>query len=260
MPPKEQEVFFEVGEVMPSPESANPRVAFGRFLKSELYDMFGEHDLDVLTTEELAWMTPRNLAKNLFGRSRDDMSSVDGVALNGYEYKLVARSPKKLAETAFTNTIATGDVSEEMLARGNRSGVHALNGKLPKMVMHRESLRQRRTDIKTLIRHAEMPGFAHKTDKAMRQLFNQTWSEFVTVLDAVHIQREWTDEQRNKAESALIAYLTTGPQRTRTRNWKQMMNLSTNYIDNRVGIFTRKINATVKEIEVLSPNVVEQTI
>src|SRR5437016_478213 len=89
-----------------------PRVAFGGFVKPEMYDVFGEYDLSSLTDTEKAWMTPRHIKDYLFQRNFDDPCVVDRTALNGHEYNLIARSPKKLAETAFSRTLAADDVTE----------------------------------------------------------------------------------------------------------------------------------------------------
>ncbi len=216
------------------------RAAFGRFLKPEQYDVFGDYDISTLTEAEKAWLTPANLASNLFGRPSEAKSVVNRIALNGYEYKLVSRSPKKLAETAVTNTLASDDVNQDLLDRSERSGRHALEGKLVRMNEHAEAMRARRDSVRELKRRAEMPGRAHKSDAYMRQLFNDAFTEFKTILEAVHIQRRWSDEQRHKVEASLLNYLTQGDQRTRTQHWKKMLDLAVNYLDIRIGLFTRK--------------------
>ncbi len=69
------------------------------------------------------------------------------------------------------------------------------------------------------------------------------------MLDVVHLQRDWTDEQRKRAEGTLIHYLTQGSQRDRVGHWWAMIDLANNYLGARVHIFKSRITKTERLIQ-----------
>lgn len=224
----------------PSPE---PKVAFGRFVKPEMYDMFGEYDFAEINDQEKAWLTPRRIHENLFNRRYDDPCVVDRLALNGYEYKIIARSPEHLAETAFSTTLAADDVTEDRLAAAERSGLHVLESKQEAMIEHVQKLNLSKADIQKLSNLARQPGYAHVNQETMKLLINNAWTEFKTMLEVVHIQRKWTDDQRHKAETSLIHYLTQGAQTQRVKHWKTMLSLANAYLSSRISVFQNRVDS-----------------
>lgn len=230
----------EISSALTQTESRPQFVAFGGFVKPEMYDVFGEYDLEDLSAREKAWISPTQFGEMLFNPSCDAKFVVDDVGLNTYEYKLIARSPQKLAETAFSNTLSDNDVDDERLAASKRSEIHALESKQAAMEEHGAKLKERRLDIKELKREARKPGYAHKTPERMRELINVAWQEFQTVLDVAHVQRGWDDEKRARAQAAFIYYLTQGSQPTRVRHWQAMLDVVDNYLGARIHILTKR--------------------
>ncbi len=223
------------------PEHRTNRAAFGRFLKPEMYDIFGEYDLKFVSDAEKRWMTSSRLKGFLFDRSNEDACVVDHLALNGYEYKIIARSPKKLAEAAFSTTLAIDDVNSNRLTKAHRSSDHTLESKQDVMIAHLTKLQEYRVETKELEKFSWIPGKAHKPEEHMRLLFNHAWTEFKTILEVVHIQREWDDNQRHRAEAALIFYMTQGSQRDRTKHWREMISLANAYLSRRISLFEGRI-------------------
>lgn len=223
------------------PEISKKRVAFGGFVKPEMYDVFGDYDLGSVTQAEIDWMKPETLGKYLFEPGRDAKFTVDGVALNATEHGIVARSPFKLAEKAEEQTLKDKDLNDEELAKAARSQVHALEGKLDAMTGHRAKLAEQRAMVKELAGEAKKPGYAHKTEERMKELTSAVWNELTNVLDVVHIQREWTDDKRKKAETALIHHLTQGSQRLRVNHWQAMIGLTDGYLGARTNLFNNRI-------------------
>lgn len=231
----------------PEASTARRNVAFGRFVKPELYDVFGDHDLGALDPEQKAWMKVERLTETLFDPPKDARFVVDGIGLNPYEFNLVARAPGRLAETAMSRTLGDNDVDDERLAASERSRVHALQTKHTSMTAHLDKLLNRRTDIKLLNRRAKAPGYAHETEDRMKELLSGAWQEFTTMLDVMHVRRNWDDEKRAQAEAALLSYLTQGSQRTRVGRWWAMLGLADNYLGARINIL-RKRNRQVEDM------------
>lgn len=219
-----------------------PMVAFGKFVKPEMYDVFGEYDLGDVTDAEKAWMTPQNLAEALFSPPKDGDMVVDRqLALNPYEYKIVLRSPTSLGETALSTALGANDLDDERVATGKRARIHALEAKQDVMSGHLSKLKERRQDVKELKREARAPGYAHKSAERMKELTSVVWLELRTILDVVHVQRGWDDATRKRAEAAMINHLTQGSQRYRVKNWQSMIDLTDSYLGARIHIFRDRI-------------------
>lgn len=229
-------------------EKAKP-VAFGRFVKPEMYDVFGDYDLSAVTEPESAWMNPDNLTRPLFNPTRDERSLVvDNIGLNAYEYGILVRSPEGLGRSAVSRVLGANDIDEERLAASERGRIHAFENKHEKMFEHTQKLRERRTEIKELHREAKKPGYAHKTEEWMKQHLSAAWQEFQIILDVTHTQRGWTDEQRQRAQAALISRLTQGSQRDRVKHWQEMLQLADNYLGARITLFSNRIRQVGKEL------------
>jgi len=231
-----------VGEL---PPKKDPKVAFGGFVKPEMYDIFGEHDLNSVMDAEKQWMQPEKLEVILHSPPLDAKNVVDGVSLTSKEHQVLlrARDPEKIAEVAFSGVTKNGDIDDELLAAANRSEVHILEGKRMAMVDYREKLLERRTNIRVLQKEVRAPGFAHKTSIEMRGLINDAWQEFTNMLEVVHIQRGWDDETRERAETTLMHYLTQGSSRDRVGHWNQMLALASVYLSRRQKLFHRRIQS-----------------
>ena len=231
-------------------QAKRPLVAFGRFVKPQMYDVFGEYQLEGVTESEKEWMLAANIAPRLFNPNgvynEDDQGrelAVDNVAFNAYEYNLVVRSPKHLGRFATARTLKDKDIDEEVLAAGERAADHALLQKYEAMVTHKAKLQEQRSLLKELHKEAHAPGFAHKTEEKMKQLTSAAWNEFTTILDVLHVQRGWDDQKRQRAEAAMIATLTQGSQRDRVKNWKSLIELAGSYLGARIHIFTSRIES-----------------
>lgn len=231
-----------VGELPPQRE---PKVAFGGFVKPEMYDIFGEHDLDTVTDAEKQWMQPEKLEAILLNPPRGTKNVVDGISITSREHQTLVRShnPEYIAGVAFSGVTKDYDIDDELLASAKRGEVHVLEEKRRGMADYREKLLERRTNIRVLQKEVRSPGFAHKTSVEMRSLINEAWQEFTNMLDVVHIQRDWNDEKREKAEAALMHYLTQGSSRDRVGHWNQMLTLASVYLSKRQNLFKRRIQS-----------------
>lgn len=226
-----------------------PNVAFGGFVKPEMYDVFGEYDLSGVTDAERQWMKPEQLTSILFDSGRDARFTVDGISLNAYEHGLLARFPHRLIETAQQRSLKDNDLDDELIATSKRAQIHALEQKQIGMSEHRLKLQEQRQLIRELRREAKKPGYAHHPARWMKERTSAAWLEFKTILDVAHIQREWDDEQRGRAEAALIHLLTSGSQRSRVGNWQAMIDLSDNYLSARIHIFGDRTKKTVRLLQ-----------
>lgn len=233
-------------EELKSSEPQSKLVAFGRFVKPEMYDVFGDYDLSSVTDKERLWLTPDHIAPFLFDKACGEKQKVDGLALNAHEYNLVARSPRSLAQTAVTRTLGDNDLSDERLAASQRSIEHTFASKREAMTTHVNKLEQRRSEIQLLRREAKAPGYAHQTPEHMKELISGAWQEFVIILDVLHIQRGWDDVKRARAEATMIHYLTQGSQSIRIGHWKAMLDLSDSYLGARVTLFKNRIKRLSK--------------
>lgn len=236
------------GALFESPQN-EPNVAFGKFVKPEMYDIFGDYDLSTLTDAEKEWMTSEQLEPILFNPSKDADLIVRNISFNAYEFKLMGRNPRGLAATAMSGAISDNDLTEERLAAGARGAVHILEQKRNAMTLHLDKMVGSRGAIKELKKEARTPGYAHIPEARMKSLLNIAWQEFTTILDVVHLQRQWGDEQRSRAEGTLINYLTQGSQRDRVGHWQKMINLADNYLGARTSVFRNRLSHVSKELE-----------
>jgi len=225
-----------------SSEKSKPkRVAFGGFVKPEMYDVFGDYDLSELSEQEKNWMTTEKLRELIMSPAIEYKFAVDGVKLNTYEYNLVVRSPEHLGRFAAAKTLGDNDLDDERLAAGDRAPKHVFESKLATMQPHLDAMRLQRSMVRELSREASKPGYAHKTEERMKELTSAAWNEFKTMLDVLHIERGWDDNLRNRADAALINYLTQGGQRDRVAHWQSMIELTDNYLTQRIALFNRRI-------------------
>lgn len=229
-------------------QKTSKMVAFGGYVKPEMYDIFGNYNLVDLSEAEKDWMTADRLRAIVFDTDKKQKMCVDGIALNAYEYNLIVRSPKHLGMFATAHTLRDNDLNDELIAKSNRAPIHIFEQKLEDMTTHYQSMKQQKLYLRELYKEATMPGYAHKTPERMKQLTSSAWNEFTTILDVAHIQREWDDEKRHKAEASLANYLTHGSQRERVKNWKQMITLADNYVVARVVLFDNRIKIVKAEL------------
>lgn len=223
-------------------------VAFGGFVKPELYDIFGEHNLDDLSEVEKSWMTASRLRDLVLSPQSDDKFLVDEVSLNTFEYNLIARSPLHLGKFAAARVLRDNDLDDNQLAASRRAPVHVFEQKITGMEAHQNKLVEQKAMIRELEKEVRTPGFAHKTPRRMNQLIAAAWGEFTVMLDVIHLQRGWDDSKRQRAESALINYLTQGGQRERVSHWDKTLKVSDNYLTQRILLFRRKIQFTQHEL------------
>lgn len=245
-----QQVLPEIGEALAQEEVARQKlVAFGGFVKAEIYDVFSEYDLSDLTKEEKQWVSADKFREVLFGAQKSSHLSVDNVTFNSYEYSLVVRNPEALGRTAVSRTLGANDIDDERMAASKRAQTHVLGGKAEQMQDHLTKMRQRRADIKELQKEVRTPGYAHKTPDRMKELIGETWLELNIILDVLHVKRGWDDNQRTRAEAAVIHYLTQGPQRDRVSHWSSMLSLVDNYLGARINIFSNRVRKTERILE-----------
>lgn len=219
-----------------------PLVAFGKFVKPEMYDVFGDYDLSNLSDTEKVWMTADRIGEALFRPPRNERALiVDSIGLNPYEYGILARSPMGLARHALSHVLQDNDLDDERMAASQRGQVHILESKRDPMSEHVEKLRAARHDVQALHGEAKKPGYAHKTDMWMKEHLSTAWLEFQTMLDVMRVQRGWNDETSGRAQAALINYLSQGSQRDRVKHWKEMIELSENYLRARIILFSGRI-------------------
>lgn len=222
-----------------------PNVAFGRFVKPETHDVFGEYDLATVSEEEQRWMTAQRLTGILFDRGpRFGLGIVDGVRVNTEEYGLVARHPNWIANTVISRVLGDREVDDARIEKAQTRAAESLERKSEKMYDYVRGLELKRDNIGDLAREARTPGFAHKKEERMTELFGTALGEFNNMLNVAHVQREWNDETRFRAHTTLLHYLTSGSQRTRVQNWQAMLSLSDRYLDARIYLFRNRIRRT----------------
>ncbi len=240
--------------------------AFGAFVKPEQYDPFKEYDFDSLEPRERDWLTPQKLRQLLFHPPADASFSVwrsdyqagqrgEQVALPAAEYTLLARSPLALAKAIEARSIDSKPVTEATLTDSADKTIEELVAKRAAMQEHADALDGVVADLKALREAQEQPGratrnrYEHATGKPrgnrtsveMAQLTSVAWNEFMLMLDVVQTQRGWDDDQRQKAETAMAAYLTQGKQSERTNHWQNMTNLARDYATLRSVVFKNRI-------------------
>lgn len=230
-------------EALPPRDQLDPdqRVAFGRFVKTELYDIFGEHDLESLTDQEKAWVYPSHLGPMLFTAPAEVELQIQGLSLNPLEFQILARWPRALARHAVAKTLGVNELDAERLAASRRSIEHTFETKREAMTDHVDKMAAHRADINRLQRRVRTPGYAHETAQYMKQLIASSWQEFQDILDVLHVQRGWEDETRQRVDSAMVSYLTQGAQNTRIGHWKEMLGLADAYLGARTALFRNRI-------------------
>lgn len=239
-------------EAKPDEESAQSKqklVAFGGFVKPSLYGIFGEHNLENLTEAEKSWMTAEKLRELVLSPQQNDRFLVDDVSLNTYEYNLIARSPSQLGKFASARVLHDNDLDDLRVKASNRAPIHVFEQKIAGMQAHGEKLNDRKNMLRELQKEVKTPGYAHKTPERMSQLIAAVWNEFMVMLDVIHLQRDWDDNKRQRAESALIGYLNQGAQRQRVANWSNALGVVDNYLTQRILLFRRKTQFTQHELE-----------
>lgn len=238
----------DTGAVETEPQRAK-LVAFGRFVKPELYDVFGEYDLSNVTDEEKTWMGAANLARPLFKPTRNENSLiVDNIGLNAYEYGIIVRSPVGLGRSAVSRVLGVNEIDDERIAATKRGRRHYFEVKFPLMQEHESKMTAGRIEIKDLLKEAKKPGYAHKNEAWMKEHLSAAWQEFQTILDVAHLQRGWDDDKRKRAEAALLSRLTQGSQRDRVKNWLEMLHLADDYLGARIALFTDRISQIAQEL------------
>jgi hypothetical protein len=244
-----EEVFPATPE---KPKRKTGKVAFGGFVKPEMYDIFGDYDLESLTDDEKNWMSSEKLRTILFPeQSKRNGLVVDSLPLNQTEYNLIVRSPDSFSDFAKARSLNDKELSDDVIATSERASGHALNHKLTAMQEHHAKLVDNRMLLRILQKEAAAPGFAHYSEEDMKQFIGVAWNEFRGILDTVHIQRGWDDEQRTKAEASLINYLTQGSQQIRVAHWQGMIKLADNYMSARMVLFSNRIRSVSDRIEKL---------
>lgn len=224
------------------------RVAFGRYVKPEMYDIFGEHDLEGLSETEKSWMSAEKLRELVLSPQRDDKFLVDGVLLNTFEYNLIVRSPLSLGKFASARVLHDNDLDNDRVEASKRAPIHVLEQKIAGMQVHGDKLAAQKIMLRELEKEVETPGYAHKTPERMSQLIAAAWNEFTIILDVIHLQRGWDDRKRQRAESTLINYLTQGGQRQRVSNWDKTLTVADNYLVQRTLLFKRKLQIAQDEL------------
>lgn len=227
------------------------KVAFGRYLKSRVFDRAGQYmSFRLLTDGEKSLMRPDGLAP-LFYRDRKDRQStkglfyIDDVLVNQYEYRLIPRSPEALARDSAAKTYGELDIDEdpELHARAERSVVHTFKAKIPKLEEHREGLVAKRDDVQRLLKHARNPGAAWISPEDMEQLIGSVWSEFDTIVHTLSVREKWDKEHLDAAKSALLQNLTKGMQAGRVGNFVGMLTFANRYLNTRIRIINNRLVA-----------------
>lgn len=240
----------EVSPEAPVAKAKPSKVAFGSRVKSEMYDVFGEYDLEDLTNREKSWMTATNLTAAIFDPPEDADLVVkqngSRIALNAYEYGLLARHPQAFARQIGAKVLGANDIDEERLSASERGTQHGLAAKIDAMTDHVEQMDVRRGMIKKLAKEAKAPGYAHYTEAEMNEWLSAAWVEFKGMLDVRHVQKGWSDETRKRAEAALIHHLTQGSQREKVGHWRSMLTLAENSLRARTVIFRDRIKQAQK--------------
>lgn len=231
-------------EVIQSPEQTkDPMVAFGRFVKTEIYDVFGEMNFGNLTDADKQMVRPSVVGPQLFNapfRHRGQVA-VDKLALNPLEYKIMARWPRALGQAAITQTLGANDLSDARLEAAWRARLHVFADKRDAMTEHVGKMVERRSNINRLRRAVHAQGFARERLSNMKWLIAEAWQEGETILDVLHVQQAWDDEKRKQASTALVHYLTTGAQQTRISHWKDFTALTDSYLGARITLFKNRI-------------------
>lgn len=189
-----------------------------------------------------AWMVAYNLRPNLLDVGPRADFSVDGLALNPTEYKILPRNIDALAENARAVTLAAvdGQITDEDLKRADRAARHRLEAFEAPVKEHTIELRRRYNCISRLGNIAagrEIPA-ADETDESASMILSTTWVELLNMLDVVRIQRNWDDRKRTRAEVALEGVLLEESDGWRTNSWLEMIALAQEYTKARRLLFT----------------------
>lgn len=240
----------------PSPPK-DPRVAFGGFVKPEMYDVFGEHDYESLSDAEKLWVYPSRIAPYLFDAPVDAEMAVRYTARGGHngslalpsaEFNWIVRYPRALGRSSIAGALSDHDLSDERIAASERARVHVFQKKLVTMEEHTAKLVERRQEINRLKNRIHAAGYAHEKASNMKQLISGVWQEGITILDVLHVQRGWNDAQRARAETALAFYLTSGAQPTKISHWKEFSGLTESYLAARSGLFKDRIRVVKAQL------------
>lgn len=232
----------ELGNVIPIGEAPqrpdyNSRNAFGRAVSTAYWGIDERTFADIIPgTEEL--VETSELQKGLF--AREGLTVVNGVALNPQEYEAIVRHPGAFAK-AVINKALRANTNEPDLdtrkAKAERAAMHALEGKQPTLQDMRVGLINEEVILRRLSAEARSPGYAHMSEKQMRQLLGYVWVyTFGNMLYVNSLNKDWDSAKLESANLALMQRLLTGPQRQRVGNWRQMLELASKYNRARQGL------------------------
>lgn len=224
------------------------RVAFGGFLDPSTNSI--EEVLNI-TEEEINWMTPVNLNRFLYVdkiSKKDKDLSVNGLNLNSFEFQLIVKSPKALADRAKASALKE-EINEENIEKADRARKHALNNKIEAMKNHAEKIEKSLELLYRLRNEARSPGYAHYKEERFIEMMANFWREVDNILDVLMIVRQWDDDQRQRAREAISIRLNSQAQNIRVAKWQNMIDCVIDYTHNRLILFNLKIHESESLIE-----------
>ena len=221
------------------------RVAFGRFLKPEIF-VDDNPSFSGLDTAHKEWFNPSTIERSLFRPPADALLTVridpdnrrsPVISLNEVDFALIGRFPEKLAESAFRKTLAAGDRNQDRVAAAERSRLHAVESRQIVTVKQLTSMLERREELDLFAAKAKAAGWAHLTPSHMQELFNVCSQELITILDILHAREGWSDQERQQRYDGMIYYLTQGDQRSRVKHWQSTIGTVRRYLNARINTF-----------------------
>lgn len=222
------------------------RAAFARYVGPENFDVFNEHDFSTMPEADKRWINPAYLRSFLYpDKDVKSPNRVSNINVNPFEFRLIirARDPIHIRNAAYNRVQGFDDPTDEVRGKAERGGIHTLEAKIEAMTQHRNNLGESEELLARLARRTRYPGLAHETDQNLRLLYANLWNEIENIMNVAQVAAGWTDEERDRADTSLLFYLTQGPSARRVKHFKEMISLATAYVRARKKLTGTRITA-----------------
>jgi len=204
---------------------------------------------------------PALLQKSLIGVKRDGRSvvwykpqphgSYVNLAVNPEDYNHTARSVSQLSRAVVNRTLETYPIAvrfnRDKQAAAERSGLHAVEAKLPFIKSRLDQLAHQRELLEVVSEMAEPDNLNMRRGYVARDAFNELMSDVIaSMVNAVGNHREYVSEEMDRARRSIQARLFLFPDSVGQRQeyLRQLAGLGTEYYGHLVIMYaTRRYEA-----------------
>lgn len=220
------------------------RPALVHILTPEFTGLVPEDFTDI-TARDVAYAAPEQLRPSLIDVPRHGRGAVGymseekhrevWLAVTPHEFRLLARHPSKLGQSAL---MATFDAypereqrTDEVQATARRSAMHAVESRQKAMAAYQEVVLGRLTLIGKFAEMQQYPNLARANLAHARSRFQTLRDDVIdNMVTAIAHQRQWTEAQATRAERTIMKRLYIEPNRLkRYTNFNAMLRLAHDY-------------------------------